>query len=737
MKWRRPSHLLVVILGTAALFAISTRLPRDRIRAAASPPTFNRQIAPIFYDHCSSCHHPGGAGPFSLLTYADAKRWGSTIVNVTQSRFMPPWLPAPGYGDFADDRRLPDEDLRLIQEWVKTGMPEGDPAEAPKPPVYSKDWQLGPPDLVLKVSSPTEIPASGTDLFINFILPVPITQTRYIRAMQIKPGAPRVVHHCNVIIDRTASLRRQHPNDWQKGIPGMEFTFDSGDAFEPDSHFLFWKPDTPALIEPEGMPWRLDPGNDLVLNMHFKPTGKPETVQATVGLYFADKPPVAHPMLLQLEHDAALNIPAGDANFVIEDQLKLPVGVDVLGIYPHAHYLGKRLEAYAILPDGEKKWLILIPDWDIDRQSVYRYKSPIFLPKDSVLHMRYVYDNSAGNVRNPNSPPIAVKAGNRSVDEMGHLWLQVLPHALPHSDEDPRLLLEQAWMENRLRKNPDDPTALYNLASVDMSETDYASAETLYRRILAGSPDDVRSLTALGTAFDDAGNWQRAQEDYQKALTVNPEYADARFDLAHLEFKHNNYAEAEQEYRTLIAEDPKDAPAHNELGAVLLATNQTADAQREFEAAIALDPDNFDALYNLAGIEAGNNNFDRAIELLQQSITQKDDADAHQLLGNIYAQSGRFGDALQQIKSVERLRPRDILPHRQLAQLYEQVGQLNDAIRELNAGLALEPNDADDWNNLGVLQARAGDKAAARKDFEHALSLDPQHSAARANLARL
>jgi hypothetical protein len=155
----------------------------------------------------------------------------------------------------------------------------------------------------LRVTSPTQVPAAGPDLFRNFILPVSITQTKYIRAMEIKLGAPRVVHHANVLIDRTASLRRQHADDWQQGIPGMELTVDSGQSFDPDSHFLFWKPDSPALIGPNGMPWRLDPGNDLILNMHLKPTGKPETVQATVGLYFSDKPASAHPMLLQLEHD--------------------------------------------------------------------------------------------------------------------------------------------------------------------------------------------------------------------------------------------------------------------------------------------------------------------------------------------------------------------------------------------------------------------------------------------------
>jgi Flp pilus assembly protein TadD/mono/diheme cytochrome c family protein len=730
-------HIFSTLLGIAAFATLSVQLPQSHVQAAAAPITFNRQIAPIFYKQCSGCHHPSGSGPFSLLSYADAKRWGAQIRTVTQTRYMPPWLPEPGFGNFADNRRLSDEEVALIKAWVEAGMPEGDAKEAPAAPVFSTEWQLGTPDLILKATSEMQVPASGTDLFRNFILPVPITQTMYIRAMEIRPGAPQVVHHANVMIDRTASLRRKHPTDWEQGVPGMELTVDSGESFDPDSHFLFWKPDSPALIEPEGMPWRLDPGNDLILNMHLKPSGKAESLQATVGLYFADKPAVAHPMLLQLEHDGAIDIPAGDATFVIEDQLKLPIDVDVLGVYPHAHYLGKKLEGYAVLPNGEKKWLILIRDWDIDRQSVYRFQSPLFLPKNSVLHMRYTYDNSKENIRNPNSPPVRVKAGNRSVDEMGHLWLQVLPRTLPHASEDPRLLLERAWMENNLRKDPDDHIALYNLASVEMIKRDYAPAVSLYQRALTRSTNDVRTMTALGAALDGEGNWQQAQTEYQKALTVEPKNIDARFDLAHLDFKHGNYVEAEQEYRRVLVESPKDALAHNELGGVLAAVNRPADARREFETAIAISPNNFDALYNLAGIEAEVSNLPRAAELLEQALKQKDDVDAHQLLGSVYAQSGKLADALDQFKAVRLLRPTDAVAHRQLAQLYAQMGQLPDAIGEQNAALTLEPKNADDWNNLGVLHARNGDTATARKDFKRALALDPQHAAARANLARL
>jgi tetratricopeptide (TPR) repeat protein/mono/diheme cytochrome c family protein len=728
-------HVSAALLCAGVFLALWAK-PDVRVQAATTPITFSRQVAPILYRQCSGCHHPGGSGPFSLLSYADAKRWGTQIKTVTQSRYMPPWLPEPGFGNFADSRRLSAEDIALLTEWVEGGMPEGDSRDSPKAPVFSGEWQLGTLDLVLKVTSPMQVPASGTDLFRNFILPVPITETKYVRAMEIKPGAAQVVHHANMLIDRTASLRRQHPDDWKQGVPGMELTVDSGDTFDPDSHFLFWKPDSPALVEPSGMPWRIDPGNDLILNMHLKPTGKIETLQATVGLYFADKPATAHPMLLQLEHDGAIDIPAGDAAFVVEDELRIPVDVDVLGVYPHAHYLGKRLEGYAILPNGEKRWLILIRDWDIDRQSVYRFQSMVFLPKNTVLHMRYTYDNSKGNVRNPNNPPLRVKAGNRSVDEMGHLWLQVLPRTLPHAGEDPRVLLERAWMQNNLRKDPEDHTALYNLASADMISGDYRPAVDLYRRVLTRTPTDVRTLIAFGTALDGAGDWQQAQGEYEKALAIDPHSADARFDLAHLESKQGNYAMAEQEYRVLT-ENPKDAVVHSELGGVLVAVNRTEEARQEFEASIAIAPSNFDALYNLAGIETDNNELPHAAELLERALKLRDDADAHQLLGNIYAQSGRLADALDQFKAVQTLRPREAVPHRQIAQLYSQMGQLRDAISEQNAAIGLEPKNADNWNNLGVLHARNGEAALARKDFEHALMLDPQHAAARANLARL
>lgn len=675
-------------------------VPRGQVEASEAPATYSGKIAPILYRSCTSCHHPGGSGPFSLMTYADAKRWSGPMKDVTASRYMPPWLPEPGHGEFAGSRRLPDEDVALIRRWVDGGMPEGDAKEAPKPPVYASEWMLGTPDLVLEVDSPMEVPAEGTDLFRNFVLPVPITETRWVRAMEIKPGSQGVVHHANVLIDRTASLRRTHPADWKQGVSGMDVMLDAGDRFDPDGHFLEWKPDSTALVEQPGMPWRLDPGNDLVLNEHLKPTGRTEAVRARIGLYWAKDPAAKLPILVQLEHDAALDIPAGAKAFTVEDQMGMPVDVDALAIYPHAHYLGKRMEGWAVLPDGRREDLVLIANWDIDRQAIYRFQRPVFLPSGTVVHMRYTYDNSAANPHNPSSPPVRVRGGNRSADEMGHLWLQLLPRG----EGDRRGPVLQAWMEARLKKDPNDPTALFNLASLAMNRGQPARAVELYERALAARPDSVQTEVALGTALVQTGDWQRARQRFQAAVEQDGTYADARYDLGAMDLLHEEFTDAERQFRALVAADADDVAARNGLGSALLGAGRTDEARVEFSAALKLDGRSFEALFNLARLEAA---------------------------------AGRSNEAIALLRRAEAERPGDADTHRGLAEMYAHAGQMRDAAREQETVVRLDGSHAEDWSQLGAIHAIAGNGAAAREDFQHALRLDANDERARNGLARL
>jgi Flp pilus assembly protein TadD/mono/diheme cytochrome c family protein len=708
--------------------------------AANSGETWSRDVAPVLYNRCATCHHPGGAGPFSLLTYADVRRWAPQILYVTQSRFMPPWLPEPGYGDFADSRRLSDAEVALLKRWINSGMAQGDPKDAPPLPHYDAVWQMGKPDLVLEVPRPVALPAGGTDVFLNLLMPYPLKETRYIRAMEILPSPASVVHHANVFIDRTAGLRRKHPDAWQDGIPGMDLLMDAGNRFDPDSHFLFWKPDTPVLVEPDGMPWRLDPGNDLGINIHLKPSGKAEMVSVRVGLYFTGDPPVHQPMLLQLAGDDQLNIPAGDPDFVVEDSLTLPVDVEVLGVYPHTHYLGHDMKGWAILPNGEKKWLVWIKDWDINRQSVYRYRVPLLLPQGTVLHMKYSFDNSEDNPHNPHNPPVRVHAGNRSEDEMSHLWLQVLPVSMAPNSPDPRLLLEEAWMRNRVSKSPADKVSLYNLAAALAGQNKFAEAARFFERELLLEPGNARTLTALGAALEGAGQTQQAIERYkaaiEDALPRDSSGCDARFDLANLEVRSGSYEQAEKDFRGTLAACPEDAEIRSGLGTALLAAGRAEEAEREFNRALELDPGDLTALYNLGAAAADSGDAEQAVKLLEAALRAgPPTADTHEKLAMAFAQLGRLNDALIHLRAAATLTPEDPVVHGLLAQVLGSLGHSAEAIDEQNRALQLDASDADGWNNLGVLQARNGQVTAALGDFEHALRLKPDHAQAKANLA--
>ena len=544
-----------------AFLAVSAR--------AATIPTFARDIAPIVYTKCAPCHHPGDAAPFSLLTYQDVKKRAAQIAAATQARYMPPGLPEHGYGDFEGDRSLTGEQIKAIQDWVRAGAPEGPLNDIPAMPSFNPDWQLGQPDLVLDAQSSVDLPASGRDIYWNVIFTPNLTTRRWVRAIEIRPGIPRVVHHANLIVDRTGSAHRQEIAPG-KGFPGMDLVIDRS-PFDPEGNFLFWKPGSPPHVEPDGFAWRLDPGDELVLNIHLQPSGKVEHVKPSIGLYFTDKPATKFPVLVQLEDDQDLDIPAGARDFVISDQLRLPMDADVLAVYPHAHYLGKLLEAWAILPDGSKKWLIRIPSWDTNWQAVYYYREPVFLPADSVIHMRYHYDNSSDNPRNPNDPPIRVRAGNRATDEMGHLWLQILPRG----PGDRRRELQEAVIRHRLQKNPEDAVAHMNLGAILLSRLDPQSAVTELRAAVRLDPNQPEALNMLGLALATLHRNIEAIPEFEKALRVRPDYASARFNLATSLAKTGKLDEAIANIRQVLADNPNDVYAKNRLAELLALRNRS------------------------------------------------------------------------------------------------------------------------------------------------------------------
>ncbi|HUJ95690.1 MAG TPA: tetratricopeptide repeat protein [Terriglobales bacterium] len=554
----------------------------------SAPPTFSHDIAPLLYRNCASCHRPKGPAPFSLLTYEDAKKYAAKIAETTANRSMPPWLPEPGYGDFVEERRLNDTEIRMIVDWTRHGAPEGSASQSPSPPHFSDGWQLGTPDLILKADHPFAVPSSKSDVFWNFVFSPSLTKTRYVRAIEIRPGNEGMVHHANLVIDRTASARRLEAQPGA-GFPGMELSLAHSPLDFP-GHFLFWKPGNEPWVEPVGLSWRLDPGNDLVLNAHLMAMtmamGEAIKIQPSIGLYFTDKPPDRFPLLIQLENDGRLDIPAGDRDFVVRDDFRLPMDCDVLAVYPHAHELGHLLEGYAALPNGERKWLIRIPDWDPKWQAVYHYRSPVHLPKGAVVSMRYHYDNSASNPHNPNHPPKRVQSGNQSSDEMGHLWLQVLPRAAG----DHRRELEEAWVRHRLEKYPDDSSARVMLGALLLARLDPAEAVGELERAVQIAPAQPEPHNWLGVSFMAVGRVREGTQEFRIALDIQPGYADARYNLAKALAKSGELEEARQNFSLAVAAYPQNAQVHNDFGELLMRMGQPREALKEFNQAIALDP---------------------------------------------------------------------------------------------------------------------------------------------------
>ena len=269
----------------------------------------------------------------------------------------------------------------------------------------------------------------------------------------------RVVHHAVMQVDRSRASRRRDEEDPRPGFPGM----DMAGSDPPGGQLLGWTPGKIPIVD-ERLAWRLEPGSDMVVQLHMLPSGKPEQVAPKIGLYFTDDAPSEQAFSLLMRNDN-IDIPAGAADYVIEDSLTLPVAVQALGIYPHAHYLGKSIEVSATLPDGRKQWLINIPQWDFNWQDDYRYRQPLPLPAGTRIHMRFVYDNTSANPLNPQSPPRRVKFGNRSTDEMATLTIQVMPGK---ADDKPRL--REAVMRARLEKNPDNWFAHSALSSALKSQ---------------------------------------------------------------------------------------------------------------------------------------------------------------------------------------------------------------------------------------------------------------------------
>jgi Flp pilus assembly protein TadD len=596
-------------LGPATAPTPAPQAAPTRSGRGASPRlTFTRDIAPLLYQHCVICHRPGEIGPFNLIGYRDVRQHLTQIADVTRRRVMPPWQPDIGIGDFVDARVLSAAEIDTLGQWIADGAPEGDVRDLPAVPTWTDGWQLGTPDLIVTMPEEPEeyvVRGDGPDIFRTFVLPIPTTAAHNVRAVEFRPGNPRAVHHANFGIDRSRASRRLDAQDPEPGHSGSM----APEAAYPPGYMLGWTPGQRPRPSPDGMAWRLEQDSDLVVQLHLQPTGKSEPVKISVAFYFTDAVAGRAPVGLRLGSET-IDIPAADPDYVISDSYTLPVDADLLAVQPHAHNLARRMEASATLPDRTVVPLIAISDWDFRWQDVYRYARPIPLPRGTTIAMRYSYDNSAGNARNPHQPPQRILWGQRTEDEMGDLWLQLVPRV---DAEFARLAMDVAAKARRedlhaytrlMNADPASAPRHDAVALLYLEDGDAAQAAKHFRESVRLNPNNAVVHYNLGLALSAQRKLDEATTAFTQAVQLDPDYAEAHNNLGAMLQVAGRFDEAAAHYRRALAIRPENAEAHDNLGRILAASGHSSEALIHFRQALTLRPEWAAPLRGLAWVHA-------------------------------------------------------------------------------------------------------------------------------------
>ena len=525
-------------------------------------PTFTRDVAPIIYKNCTPCHRPNGSGPFPLITYEDVANRAQQIAQVTSSQYMPPWQPSIGYSDFLGERSLTNSEISILNEWANKKTPRGEHSELPTPPNFADQWQLGTPDLIVKMDVPYILPAQGFDQFRNFVIPIPTDSVHYVEAVDFYSENTKVIHHAVLMFDKSGKARKHDAEDTTIGFDGMVF----GEAQGPDGHFLGWTPGKQAIRTPE-LAWKLTPKTDLVAQLHMLPSGRPESVIVEVGFYFAEIAPTITPTLLRLGRKD-INIAAGNSNYSLKDTFHLPVDVEVASIYPHAHYLATKMCVYAKNISGEKIWLLHIDPWDFNWQDDYRYKKPVKLKAGSQIFMEYTYDNSSGNPFNLNDPPQPIFYGLQSRDEIGDLTLQVVT-----KDENDRVKLKNHYAKKWIKQEISG-----------------------YEMLTTTNPQNSEHQHTLAMLYMQVGQFQKAKSHFLLSINANPNYSEARVNFAIALMRNGKFKNAQKQLTIALENAPNYADAHFNLGMMLFKSGSKKIGTYHLEEAARLRPEMAEAI---------------------------------------------------------------------------------------------------------------------------------------------
>jgi tetratricopeptide (TPR) repeat protein len=648
------------------------------------------------------------------------------IADVTGSGYMPPWLPETGYGEFADVRRLSPEEIRTLAAWIDGGTPEGDPAHLPALPEFPQGWQMGEPDLVLTMPEEYSLQSDGKDVFRWFVWPVPLEQKRFVRGFEFRPGNARIVHHARILFDTTGRslLREQRDSE-----PGFSGNMRLGEMKDPSGHWLGWTPGKQPVLRPTEFAWELERGSDVVLDTHLVPSGKPERLRSTLGLYFSDEPPTRTPVIVRLGAKT-MDIPPGDENYTITDEYTLPVAVEVLNVYPHAHYLGKQMKGWAELPDGRREWLIYIKEWDFNWQDEYRYAEPVALPPGTVIKLKYTYDNSAENPRNPSQPPKRVTYGWKTEDEMGDMWLQVVPRipkervVLQKDFELKEMRLHIASFLKTLPDNPDDYDTHHTLATCYSKTGETALAIRHFREAIRIKPSFAIAHHNLGIALQAEGESTEAVRHIRQAIELGVSTGRTWYYLGEAYRALGDLNAAVREYRHALDLDPQNAETHNILGVVLRKQGDATAAMQHYRRAIYLDPSFAPPHYNLANALRTSGDFPAAFEEYRSALELDPGyVSARNNLALLLRLQNRHDEALEHFREVARLAPEEPGSWLNLGAALAQTGKVSEAVTKLREAVRLDPDSPGGHKSLGLALKAVGKIEEAAVELREAARL--------------
>jgi hypothetical protein len=397
----------------AKIFWLSLLLAKSHLISAA---TYERDIRPLLTKHCVECHREGESGPFPLDSFEYASRYAKLMAELTAIRFMPPYKATPLSLPFHNERRLTKNEISLLAIWAKQGAPRGIQTGSTvhllpvAPPSFDQSWSM---------TEPVELPPSGKDVYRCFVIPTGLESNRWIDAFRFLPGNAKVVHHALFFFDTSRAARGLDREDAPSGYPCF-----GSPGFLPASSLGGWSPGNRWLEMPAGTAIRAPANSDLVMQIHYRLSGKRETDLSRLEVRYRASPPPRRLLDIALSSNQ-IDIPAGVANYIIRDRFEVPVPVTLQQIIPHAHFLAQRMRAWATLPGRTRRVLLAIDDWDFAWQDVYRLRDPLALPPGTILEMEIRYDNTTRNARNPNHPPQRVTWGFGTNDEMAGMHFNV------------------------------------------------------------------------------------------------------------------------------------------------------------------------------------------------------------------------------------------------------------------------------------------------------------------------